>query len=86
MRRGELFGLQWRDLKGNQLSVQRAASVVRGKPIAGPLKSDSAYQTMGLTESTLALLKRYRVSLGVVPNRAGGGAARHEGPKDTLSD
>ena len=68
LRRGELFGLQWGDLKGNELAIRRAATVVRGKLSVGELKSETAYRTLGLPASTVAALERYRRSLAAVPH------------------
>lgn len=57
-RRGEAFGLQWRDLDfdNNQVTFERQ----RNKNEVGPLKTKNSYRTIDIDPLVMALLKKYR--------------------------
>ncbi|MER6374844.1 tyrosine-type recombinase/integrase [Streptomyces mirabilis] len=64
MRRGELLALDWRDAKGDVISVYRNARPgPGGKPVLGPTKTRKS-RTVDLDEESVAVLKAWRVGRG----------------------
>ena len=61
MRRGEILGLQWKDLnyQTGQLKIQRQVHMINGKLIADPPKTKSSIRTILLPKSILEVLKTY---------------------------
>lgn len=66
MRRGELLALDWRDVKGDVISVYRNARPgPGGKPVLGPTKTRKS-RTVDLDDETVAVLKAWRAKRGGV--------------------
>lgn len=64
MRRGELLALDWRDVKGDVISVYRNARPgPGGKPVIGPTKTRKS-RTVDLDDETVAVLRAWRVRRG----------------------
>jgi integrase len=65
LRRGEVLGLEWRDVKGAVLSVERNAtpSGPLGLPKVGPLKNRKS-RAVALDEATVKLLKVWKAHRG----------------------
>jgi integrase len=60
-RRGELVGLLWSDIDGNQLTIQRSLIKVPGQPvIVGPTKTKKS-RTITLDNDTLLALAAHRI-------------------------
>ena len=60
LRKGELLGLQWKDLNGNQLKVERQLMKCGHKePIFAPPKRNSI-RTIDLSDETVVLLREHR--------------------------
>lgn len=62
LRRGELLGLEWRDidLDARRLSVRRAVTVVNGRPVATEPKTVKGRRTLALDTATVAALREHR--------------------------
>lgn len=58
LRIGEVLGLQWSDLKGETLTVQRTVVSERAKLTVGPPKTERGYRTLYLTQDALEVLKK----------------------------
>lgn len=60
LRRGEICGLRWDDINGNELTIERAVVDVPGKgvEVKAP-KNEESIRTLHLDESTLAVLEAW---------------------------
>lgn len=65
VRRGEALGLEWRDLKGAVVSIERNVTPEGslGLPRVGPLKNKKT-RAVSLDDATMKLLKSWRVRRG----------------------
>jgi integrase len=64
MRRGELLALDWRDVRGDVVSVYRSARPgPGGRPVLGPTKTRRS-RAVDLDEEAVAVLKSWRVGRG----------------------
>jgi integrase len=61
LRRGELLGLQWEDLSGNQLRIQRSYTILGGRPAWSEPKTQSGRRTVTLADDVMERLKVHRV-------------------------
>lgn len=59
-RRGELVGLQWRDLSGTCCQIRRAAYKLKGQPASTKAPKSGKARTVHLTRETAALLEQLR--------------------------
>ena len=50
LRRGEVCGLQWRDISAASITIKRQKQTINGVTVTTPLKTQSAYRTLPLTE------------------------------------
>lgn len=60
LRRGELLGLMWDDLRGNMLNVQRSLTLVNGKPVVTTPKTYKATRWVALSPDVLDVLEAHR--------------------------
>lgn len=62
LRRSEACGLQWShlDLEEGLLHVRDRVAMVKGRPLSGPLKTETSRRTVPLAASTVALLQGWR--------------------------
>ena len=64
VRRGEALGLEWRDVKGAVLSVERNARPGQlGLPVVGPIKNKKT-RAVSLDDATTKLLKSWKAHRG----------------------
>ena len=63
MRRGEVFGLRWRDvdLVGRRASVTQTVTTVNDKLVLGPTKTNRSRRTISLDPTTVEVLQAHRV-------------------------
>ncbi len=79
LRRGELLGLQWSDVRfeDRQLEVVRAIQRVAGQPLASaPLKTKGSRRNIALPEEVLRALRAHRARQA--EDRLGQGSAWHD--------
>ena len=78
LRREEALGVQWGDIKGNQLTVNRAVTFIGNQPDANQeLKTKAAHRTIPIPDPLLDILSSTpRVGLYVVTNANGGVVTR----------
>lgn len=60
LRRGEMLGLQWGDLKGDRLHVRRSYTIIGGKPAWSTPKTQRGVRFVVLPPDTLAVLEQHR--------------------------
>lgn len=61
MRRGEIFALEWTDIKGNEISITKSLKHKRGVGwIIGPPKSENSVRSFVIDDATQSLLKKLR--------------------------
>lgn len=60
LRRSEIWGLTWNDIKGNQLSVNKTLQKVKGVMQVLPCKSQSSVREITIPDTLIALLKDYK--------------------------
>ena len=60
LRRGELFGLRWQDIKGNKLLIRRALVDVGNKLITTTPKSRKGNRRVTIAEDVIEALKEHR--------------------------
>lgn len=60
LRIGEVLGLKWSDLEGNELSIERTIVYDEGKVSIGPPKTERGYRTFHLKEDALEVLRERR--------------------------
>lgn len=61
MRRGEIFALEWADLKGNEISITKSLKHKQGVGwVIGPPKSENSIRSFVIDETTQSLLKKLR--------------------------
>tara|TARA_Y100000593_G_scaffold92995_1_gene186311 strand:- start:761 stop:1879 length:1119 start_codon:yes stop_codon:yes gene_type:complete len=60
LRRGEVAGLQWNDIKGDHLKIQRQALNIGGKVQTGPPKSKAGERLVPIPRDTQQLLETHR--------------------------
>ena len=60
MRRGELLGLMWSDLKGDMLNVRRSLTLVSGKPTVSTPKTYKATRWVALSPDVMDTLEAHR--------------------------
>lgn len=72
-RRGELVGLQWRDISGTCCQIRRAAYKLSGQPAATKAPKSGKGRTVHLTHETVALLEQLRREQKKACLRAGTG-------------
>ncbi len=62
MRRGEICGLQWRDLdwENNVISIQRTRLRVNGEQVIGKPKTDLSTRSIPVSKSVMGLLQRWK--------------------------
>jgi len=61
MRRGEIFALEWSDLKGNEISITKSLKHKQSVGwVIGPPKSANSVRTFVIDETTQTLLKKVR--------------------------
>jgi integrase len=63
MRRGEVFGLRWRDvdLSTRRASVTQTVTTVNDKLVLGPTKTNRSRRTISLDPTTVEVLRAHRV-------------------------
>lgn len=63
MRRGEVFGLRWRDvdLSARRASVTQTVTTVNDKLVLGPTKTNRSRRTISLDPTTVEVLRTHRV-------------------------
>ncbi|HMR94102.1 MAG TPA: tyrosine-type recombinase/integrase [Microthrixaceae bacterium] len=63
MRRGEVFGLRWRDvdLSARRASVTQTVTTVNDKLVLGPTKTNRSRRTISLDPTTVDVLQAHRV-------------------------
>ena len=73
MRKGELAGLQWGDIEGNRLYVQRSVDWSMGetKPVLKSPKSKAGTRDIPLASTVVEALKTYRTWQGEIYLKAG---------------
>ena len=71
MRRGELAGLLWSDVDGDQLHIRRTRTLVDGRLVEGKPKTAKGYRTITISPELAAVLRRWRSSQVEVMMRAG---------------
>lgn len=61
-RRGEVLGLQWRDLdfETNEVTFERQRFKKDGEMIIGPLKTENSYRTIDIEPTVMSMLKTYK--------------------------
>lgn len=61
-RRGEVFGLQWKDIDfgENEVTFERQRYRKSAKDIVGELKTKNSYRTIDIEPAVIAMLKRYK--------------------------
>lgn len=59
LRRGELLGLMWGDIRGDMLNVRRALTLVNGKPVVSTPKTYKANRWVALSPDVLDALKAH---------------------------
>jgi integrase len=60
LRRGELLALKWSDLNGHKLSITKTFSIIEGKRIVGPPKTERGNRVIHLSDEDLFVLERQR--------------------------
>jgi integrase len=60
LRIGEVLGLKWSDVKGNELSIERTIVYDEGKVSIGPPKTERGYRTFYLKDDALDVLRERR--------------------------
>jgi integrase len=60
LRIGEVLGLKWSDLKGNELSIERTIVYDEGRVGVGPPKTERGYRTFYLKDDALGVLRERR--------------------------
>ena len=60
MRRGELLGLHWQDVKGNTIHVCQQLTVVRGEFVFSTPKTDRGSRRIKVTQDVLDVLSEHR--------------------------
>jgi integrase len=60
LRIGEVLGLKWSDLDGNELSIERTIVYDEGKVSIGPPKTERGYRTFYLKDDALEVLRERR--------------------------
>lgn len=66
LRRGEVLGLEWRDIdwEASTVSVRRARVLVAGKEVLGPPKSKAGIRTMKMGPAVMDALRRQHERIG----------------------
>ena len=64
MRRGEVFGLRWRDvdLVARRVSVTQTITTVNDKLVIGPTKANRSRRTISLDPTTIEALEAHRIA------------------------
>jgi hypothetical protein len=70
-RRGELAGLLWSDVDGDQLHIRRTRTLANGRLVEGKPKTAKGYRTITISSELVAVLRRWRASQVEVMMRAG---------------
>ena len=60
LRRGEALGLEWSDLEGNRLHVQRSLTTLRGKPAWSTPKTSRGVRTITVPDDALQILAQHK--------------------------
>jgi integrase len=60
MRRGEVLGLQWDDIRGDVLYVRRSYTVSNGKPLMSTPKTEKGIRRVILSDDTLHVLRLHQ--------------------------
>jgi integrase len=60
LRRGEVLGLQWQDLKGDRLHIRRSYTIIGGKPAWSTPKTQKGVRFVVVPADALAVLELHR--------------------------
>ena len=61
MRRGELLGLRWQDIRGNIISVTQNVVDIRGKPVLQTPKTAKGNRWVSISADVVEVLEKHRV-------------------------
>ncbi len=78
LRRGELAGLEWGDIDGDTIRIDRTRSMINGELVETPPKSDRSRRTVVLSPDTVVAVKSWKIRQAEKYLRVGlGGGASH---------